>query len=180
MQMLEHLLSEYDVLLDQAATVPRQQLEAGVDGIGFVLQQAEPIDRAAMNCQEVGVIGLVAGISGLAELFGGIGVKDADLEPSLEEGTLDRAVIASRPLDDNDQVLDAVPCTAIAHCLDRGLEAGSVVFGCHGLEEDSAVEVGEHHLGAGLGAIDANEGEMFGADRLNARVHHSAWLMNGL
>ena len=83
MQMFEHLLPEHDVLLDQAATVPRQQLEADEDGIGFVLQQAEPVDRAAMNCQEVGVVGLVAGISGLAELFGGIGVKNADFETSL-------------------------------------------------------------------------------------------------
>ena len=93
--MFEHLLPEHAILLDETVTVPRQELEADEDRIGLVLQQAETVDRAAMDCEEVGVIGLVAGICGLAELFGGIGAKDADLEPRFGEGKLDRC--RSRP-----------------------------------------------------------------------------------
>ena len=75
-----------------------------------------------------------------------------------------------------------MPCRAQESrtCLYRGLQAGSVVLGYHGLQEDSAVEVGEHRLGASLGAIDANEAEMLGTDRLDAWVHHAARLMNGV
>ena len=97
--MFEHLLPEHDILLDEPATVPRQELEADVDRIGFVLQQAEAVDGGAVDCGEVGVVGFVARIGGLAILFGGVGMKDADLESRLGEGALDRAVVASRPLD---------------------------------------------------------------------------------
>ena len=110
--MFEHLLPEHDILLRREATVPRQQLEPDEDRIGFVLQQAEAVDGGAVDGGEVGVVGFVAGIGGLAKLFGGVGVKDADLESRLGEGALDRAVVASRPLDDDDQSL--MPCRAMA------------------------------------------------------------------
>ena len=88
--MLEHLLPEHDVLLDEVAAVPRQELELDIDRIGFVLQQAEPVDCGAVHREEVGVVGFVAGIGGLAVLLGGVGVKDADLDPGRGEGELDR------------------------------------------------------------------------------------------
>ena len=107
--MLEHLLPKHDVLLDEVAAVPRQELELHIDRIGFVLQQAEPVDGGAVHGEEVGVVGFVAGIGGLAVLLGGVGVKDADLDSGSGEGELDRTVVASGALDDNDHVLDAVP-----------------------------------------------------------------------
>src|ERR1700677_237985 len=108
--MFKHLLSENDILLDEAAAVPRQELEADEERIGFVLRQAEAIDGGAMDRGKIGVVGLVAWIGGLAKLFGGVGVKDANLESCVGEGTLDRAVVASRPLDDDDQAFSATPC----------------------------------------------------------------------
>ena len=89
-------------------------------------------------------------------------------------------MVASRPLDDGDQVFDAVPCHGIAHLLYRRLEAGLVVLDDDRFHEDSAVEVGEHHLGASLGAVDADEGKMFGADRLDPRMNHATRFVNGV
>ena len=52
-----------------------------------MLQQAEAVDGGAVDREEVGVVGFVAGIGGLAELLGGVGVKDADLESRRGEGS---------------------------------------------------------------------------------------------
>ena len=81
--MFKHLLLECDALLDQLAPVPGQQLELDGDRIGFVLGQTEAVDGGAMDGGEVGVVGLVAGIGGESILLGGVGMKDADLEPGL-------------------------------------------------------------------------------------------------
>ena len=59
-------------------------------------------------------------------------------------------MVASRPLDDDDQVFDAVPCQGVAHPLERRLESRLVVLDDGRFHEDSAVEVSDHHLGAAL------------------------------
>ena len=46
--------------------------------------------------------------------------------------------------------------------------------------EDSTVEVGDHHLGASLGAIDTDEGEMFRTDRLDTWMNDATRLVNGV
>ena len=178
--MLEHLLLDDDPLSHQVAAVPGQQLEPDGDRVGFVLQQAEAVDGGAVDGREVGVVGLVAGIGGESILLGGVGMDDADLEPRLAEGALDRSVIASGALDDHDHVLDVVPGHGVANGLHGGLEVGSVVLDRGRLEQDSAVEVGEHDPGAGLGAIDAHEGEVFRPDRLDTRVNDTPRLMKGM
>ena len=126
--MFEHLLTEHDVLLDEVATVPRQELKLDIDRIGFVLQQAEPVDSGAVHGEEVGVVGFIAGIGGLTILFGGVGMKDADLDPGLGESDLNRTVVASGPLDDTDHVLDGVPLGGVTHQLQHRLEARLVVL----------------------------------------------------
>jgi hypothetical protein len=106
--MFKHLLSERGVLLNEPATVPRHELEVDEDRVGFVLQQTKAVDAGAVDCRKVGVIGFVSRVGGLAELFGGVGVNDADLDPCLGESALDRAVVATCPFDDGDQVFDAM------------------------------------------------------------------------
>ena len=178
--MFEHLLLEGDALSHQVAAVPGQQLELGVDRVGFGLRQAEAVDGGAVDGGEVGVVGLVAGVGGESILLGGEGMDDADLEARPAEAALDRPVIAAGALDDHDHVLDAVPGHGVTDGRHGGVEAGPVVLDGGRLEQDTAVEVGEHHPGAGLGAIDAHQAEVLGTDRLDARVNDTPRLMKGM
>jgi hypothetical protein len=163
--------------LDEVASVPCQELKLDVDRMRFVLQQAEPVDRGAVHGEEVSVVGFVAGIGGLAILLGGVGVKDADLDAGRGEGSLDRTVVASGSLDDSDHVLDAVPFGGVTHLLQRRLEAGLVVLHYRRLHEHSAVEVGQHDLGANLCAIDTEYREMLGTDCLGPGMNDTPRLV---
>ena len=50
--------------------------------------EAEAVDRGAEDGREVGIVGLTVGGGGLAELFGGEGMDDADLEAGGAEARL--------------------------------------------------------------------------------------------
>jgi hypothetical protein len=180
MKVLKHLLSEHDVLFDQAAAVPRQELEADMDRVGFVLQDAEAIDSGAVHREQVGVVGFIARVGGLAVLFSRVRMEDADLEACLGEGALDRPVVASGPLDHDDHVLDLVPSLRVAHLFYRRFEARPVVLDYGWLQEHAAIEVGQHHLGAILGAIDTKDREMLRADRLHPGMNDTPRLLKYL
>ena len=62
---------------------------------------------------------------------------------------------------------------------DGGVEVGAVVGDRGGRDEDAAVEVGEQELGACLGAVDADDAEVFGTDLLDARMKDAARLADG-
>lgn len=109
MKMFVDLAAQRNGLLDQVTAVPRQQLQTDREGIGWRFEQAEAIDSAALHGGQIGVVGLVAGVGGLPMLLGGQRVHDPDLEARLGEGTLDGAVIPSRPLDHHDLIPDAGP-----------------------------------------------------------------------
>ena len=109
MKMFMHLLLDCDLLADQVAAVPGQQLETDEDRVGVGFEQTEAVDCGAVDGGEVGVIGLVAGVGGLPELLGGERVDDADLRAGPGEGALDGSVVAACAIDGNDVVLDAVP-----------------------------------------------------------------------
>ena len=55
----------------------------------------------------------------------------------------------------------------------HGLEARPGVLDDGGGYEDAAVEVGEHPLGAGLGAVDGDDAEVLRPDGLDARDRQS-------
>jgi hypothetical protein len=63
---------------------------------------------------------------------------------------------------------------------DGGREGRAVVLDCGRFDQDSTVEVGEQDLGAGLGTIDADEGEVLRADGDDARVDDTPRLVKGL
>src|ERR1700679_105176 len=176
--MFKHLLAKHDIFMYEAATMPCQQLKADVDRIAFVLQQTETVDGGAVDRREVGVVGFVARIGGLAKLFGRVGMKHADFDPPCDEGTLDWAVVAPRPLNDGDLVLDAVLCQGIADALQRRLEGNSVVLDAGRFHENSTVEIGDHDLRSPLGAIDADKGKILGADRSDTWMNHALWLVH--
>ena len=68
----------------------------------------------------------------------------------------------------------------IANGLHGAFEVGLVVLDRGGFEHESAVEIGEHDFGAGLGTIDAQEGEMFWPNRLDTWVNHAPRLVKGM
>jgi hypothetical protein len=68
----------------------------------------------------------------------------------------------------------------LANLGDGGVEVGPVVGDHRGRDENAAVEVGEEELGAGLGAVEADDAEVFGTDLLDARMKDAAGLADGV
>src|SRR5262249_34676545 len=128
MKMFVDLAPQRDGLLDQVPAMPRQELEADRDRIGWRFEPAEAIDGAPLDGGHVGLIGRVTGVGELPMLLGGQGMNDSGLESRLGEGPRDGAVRASGPLDDDDRVPDRGPIQGRAKGLNHGLEAGLVVF----------------------------------------------------
>ena len=89
-------------------------------------------------------------------------MKDARLEAGGGEGALDEAVIAAGAFDGDEAVAELMVGEGLADVGDGGVEVGSVVGDGGGRDEDAAVEVGEEELGAGLGAVEAEDAEVFG------------------
>jgi hypothetical protein len=119
---------------------------------------------------QVGSVGLVTGIGRLAELFSGKGRDDPGLEAGGGEGALDEAMLAASAFDGDDQVAEVVRLEGLAELSDGGGEGGAVVLDDGRRDEDLAVEVGKHPLGAGLGTVDGDDAEVLGPDLLNARM----------
>ena len=67
---------------------------------------------------------------------------------------------------------DAIAHIVLSHRLadgfDGGVEVVAIMVQGGGLDENGAIEVGEEIAGARLGAIDGEDAEVFGADRLYA------------
>ena len=80
------LVPQRRVLHHQIATMTGQHAEFGMGLIERRLDQTEAIDGGAMDGLEVGLIGLVLGIGGDAELLGGQGMDDPRLEAGGDEG----------------------------------------------------------------------------------------------
>src|SRR6266850_5177799 len=116
----------------------------------------------------------------LAELFGRERVDDAGLEAGGGEGVLNGAMVTAGPLDGDHEVAQVVVAAGPAELIDGGVEGGAVVREQRGGHQDVAVEIGEHPLGAGLGAIDRDDAEVFGTDLLDARMKSAAGLLNNV
>ena len=161
--MFVDLAAQRNALLDQVTPVPRQQLETDREGIGRRFEQAETIDGGALHGSQIGVVGLVAGVGGLPMLLGGQRVDDPDLEARLGEGTLDGAVVASRPFDDHDLIPDPGLFQGGAKTLDHRSEACLGVLNLGGWDEDAAVKIGEHPFGPSLGSNHTDDTEVLGS-----------------
>ena len=148
--------------------------------VGGLFEQGEAVDGGAMDGDQIGVVGLVAGVGGLAELLGGEGMDEADLEAAFDEGVLGNVMVAAGPLDGDDDVLEVMLLHGSANLGDHGLQFGAVVADDGGRDEQLAVEVGELPFGAELGAIDADDAKVFGSDLLDARVDDAAGLLHEL
>ena len=154
-----------------------QEPDLGVEGVGFVLQESEAVDRRAMDGGEVGVVGLVAGVGGLAELLGGEGWTIRTSNPASGRrpgpgGGTARCVPRRRSR------RRAGALGGVADRLDGRLEAPAIVVEDGGWDEDFPVEIGQEELGSGLGGIDADDPKAFWAHGLHPGMEGPGGLVN--
>ena len=180
-EMLEDLAAERRRLVDQVAAVAGQELDPGIVRLGGGIEQAEAVDRGAMDGRQVGVVGLVAGIGGLAELLGGRrggpgGPRTSRSSQARWTGRWYRPVCSMATM------RSARPCRATASRIVRAMacEARPGVLDDGRGDEDAAVEVGEHPLGAGLGAVDGDDAEVLRPDGLDPGVDRAEGLVDDL
>jgi hypothetical protein len=103
-------------------------------------------------------------------------MDDPGLEPGIGEGLFDGLVVGAGLLDGDDQVAEVPRPDRLLHRGDGLLEAEPrVVHGC-GWDEDAAVEIGEHPLGAGLGTIDCDDAEVLRGGVLNPGMERAGGL----
>ena len=140
------------------------------------LDQAEAVDGGALDGGQVGVVGLVAGVGGEAELLGGEGMDDAGLEAGGGEGALDRPVIVAGALDGDDEVAEVVGRRRPGGPGRRRRRGPAVMLDGGGWNEDVAIEIGEHPFGAGLGTIDGDDAEVLRSDLLDPGMDRSRGL----
>src|SRR5437867_4409323 len=89
-------------------------------------------------------------------------------------------MVTAAPLDGDHEVAQVVIVTGPADLIDGRVEGVAVVRERRGRHQDGAVEIGEHLLGAGCGAIDRDDAKVFGADLLHARMKSAAGLLNNV
>src|SRR5260370_587536 len=89
------------------------------------------------------------------------------------------AVITAGAFDSDQAIAKLVLREGVPDLSDAGIEVGSRVSDHRGRNDESAVEVGEEKLGACLGAVEADDAEVFGSDLLDAGMEHAAGLTQG-
>ena len=105
-------------------------------------------------------------------------VYSASLEPGVGEGPLDRLMVAAGPFHGDDEVVEVVVHDGLTEACDGGLEAVTGVGDYERFDQNIAEEVGEHPLGPGLGAVDADDAEVLGPDLLDTGMDSSCGLVD--
>ena len=122
--------------------MPGEQLQFDPALLGRLLCQSKSVHGGSMNGRQIRVIGFVAGIGRLPELFGGKRMNHARFKPGRGEGALGDVVVASGSFDGHKQVSYLVFLDRRAELCDRGVEIGAVVSHDRWRHTDVAVEVG--------------------------------------
>jgi hypothetical protein len=174
--MFADLAVEGGAFADEIAALADEQLQGGPGGVAGRLPESAAGDRGAVNRCQVGVIGFVAGIDRLAILLGNKRMEDARLETGGGEGALDEAMIAAGAFDGDEAVEEVVLCEGLTHLADGGVKSGPRVFDGGGRDQNAAIKIGEQHLGANLGAVEAENAKGIGSDLLDAGVKQAARL----
>ena len=121
--MVADLAVEGGAFADQVAAMADEQLQGGPGLVAGGFEQGAAGDGGAMDGGQVGVVGLVAGIDGLAILLGDEGMEDAGLEAGGGEGALHEAVIAAGAFDGDEAVAELVRGEGLADLGDGGVES---------------------------------------------------------
>ena len=175
-EMVANLAIEGSAFGDEVATMANDELQLGPRFVACGFEQSTTGDGGAVDGREVPVVGLVAGIDGLAVLLGNEGMENARLETGGDKSALHEAVIAARAFDGNEAIPELVVSKRPTNLRDGGIEIRTVMGDFGGWNEVATIEVGEEKLGAGLMAVKADDSELFGTDLLDTWVQHSAKL----
>src|SRR5262249_54277043 len=126
-EVVADLAIEGGAFADEIAALANDELRGGPGFVAGSFEQVDAGDRGAVNGGQVGVIGLVAGIDGLAVLLGGEGMEDAGLEAGGGEDALHEAVIPAGAFDGDQAVGELVVSEGLAKLSHGSLEFGAVV-----------------------------------------------------
>jgi hypothetical protein len=152
---------------DEVAAMATPCLELLVSVGPSGLQQTEAVDGDPKNGRQVGVIGFVAWVSGLAILLRGVRMHQAHFGTGFPESALDGAVIFTRTLNGHDVIPQVVLCKSLADAVNRSREISTRVPYRGWLDENFAVEIGKHVAGSCLGTVDANNAKVLRTNNLN-------------
>ena len=83
-------------------------MQRGEDGIRGGFREGEAVDGGAGDAFEVGVVGLVVEVRGLAEVSGDGGVNDTGVEAGGGEGVASGEVMSAGTFDGDDEVAESV------------------------------------------------------------------------
>ncbi len=103
--------------------MPRSQLQFPIGRFQLQLAQPEPGDGRPVLSVEIRFVGLVARIGRHPILLRGERMDDTRFESSAGKRSLGRQVVVSRPLNDDDRVLNVVLLLGLANPLHGQLEA---------------------------------------------------------
>src|SRR5262249_52962254 len=142
-QVFADLAIEGSAFADEIAALADEQLQRGPGDVATGFLKGAAGDGGAVDSGEVGVIGLVTGIDGLAGLLGDERVEDAGLEAGGGEAALDDAMIASGAFDGDQAIAELVLGEGVPNLGDGSVEFETVVGDVGRRDEDAAVEVGQ-------------------------------------
>src|SRR6266702_1612063 len=167
-EVIANLTVEGGALADQIPAVADEQLQGGPGLVAAGFQERATRDGSAVDGGQVGIVGLVAGIDRLTVLLGDKGMEDAGLETRRGEGALRDPVIAARAFNGDHAVAELVLLEGLPDLPDGGVQSRPRMRDYRGGNEQASVKVGEERLGADLGAIKADDAEVFRSDELHA------------
>lgn len=170
-KIVADLALEPGAFVDEITSMPGEELQGQVAWCPGLAEQSEAIDGSAEDGDEIMVIGFDIAMFGLAIVAGGKGVYKPGVEACIAEGSPDDLVIGCGHLDTDDGVLESVLFDRFAKCVDGHAEVVASMFDGSGRDEDAAIEIGQHPLGAVFGTIDADDSEVFGAGLLDAGLN---------
>src|SRR5438132_12673868 len=107
-EVVADLAVEGSAFADEVATLADEQEQGGPGFVAGGFEEGAAGDGGAVDGGQVGVVGLVAGIDGLAVLLSNKGMEDACLEAGGGEGALQEAVVAAGAFDGDESVTELV------------------------------------------------------------------------
>jgi hypothetical protein len=117
------------------------------------LEQGTAIDGSTMDGEQVGVVGFVTRIGGLAKLLGGEGMDDARFQAGGSTGALDGAMVTPGALDGDEEVAEIMGSHGLPDEGDGGVECRTVICHFRWGNKHIAKEVAEHPFAACFGAV---------------------------